>query len=305
MELEQPTRETSPHCNANLTTAPFVIFVCLQVISAVLAICGNLLVLVSIYNSSTLQIVSNYFIASLAVADFLVGILVNPLYIALFSLRLWVSDSVLYKVENFLWMQSLVVVTYSLCAISVDRLLALTRVFSYPDILTEKRARFSIAAVWLFSVAFASLAFIIKGKNDNTASVLWNICTLLTVGLPFTLIAFCYWRIFRITRRQQMSIVSCFPSHLQAETLKQALKNKKAAGTVGIVVGLFLVLFAPNLVFSCVEISTEDQCKKLVVYRHWIWGIVAANFSSVINPFVYAARGREFRAAFKRVLKSR
>ena len=274
---------------------------------AVLAISGNLLVLMVVYKCSTLQIVSNYFIVSLAMADFLVGLLVNPVYVAMLSLRAWVSEHTLYRVENFLWAQSLVATTYSLCAISVDRWLALSWVYFYKENMTQKVARAIILAIWIFSVLVASLGSLVTTSNDfETASVFWNACTLLTVALPLALIAFCYYRIFRITLRQRNGISArCFPSHFQTEEVKQFLKNKKAAGTFGIVVGLFALFFTPNLVFSCVELATKDSCQKKLVYRYWLWGIAVAHLSSVVNPFVYGARSREFRAAFKRVLKRR
>lgn len=291
----------TPQCNANLSAVPFAIFICLHGVTALLATTGNLLVLLSIYKSPTLHRVSYYFIASLAVADLLVGVLVNPLYIALLSLRLWVSTHALYKVENFLWIQSLVASTYSLCAISVDRWLALTKVYSYPEIMTEKRARFIIVAVWFTSLVFASFTFLVQ-KDQDAASLLWTVCVIFTVGLPMALIVYCYFCIFQVTRRQKRSIAASVPLHLQPQNLIQTLKNKKAATTVAFVVGFFFLLFTPNFVFSCIEITTEGQCQKFVVYRHWLWAILVAYFSSAVNPFVYAVRSREFRAAFKRVI---
>ena len=81
------------------------------------------------------------------------------------------------------------------------------------------------------------------------------------------------------------------------------LKNRKAAWTVAIVVSIFFMTFFPNVVFSAIDVSTRDSCEKVLVYRHWLWGILLAFSSSAWNPFVYAARIRELRCELKRLFK--
>jgi len=82
----------------------------------------------------------------------------------------------------------------------------------------------------------------------------------------------------------------------------EMLRNRKAAWTAAIVIGIFFVTFFPNVVFSCIDVATKDYCGKAQVYRHWLWGIFLAFSSAAWNPFVYAARIREFRHAFKKLL---
>ena len=286
----------------NPTYAASLVLICLHAIICVVATAGNLLVLLAIYKSTTLRpVVSNYFIASLAAADFLVGILVSPMYIAIVALRLWTSQHSLYVMENFIWVQSLIASTYSLSAIGVDRWIAITRVYAYKEIMTARRSVFIIVAIWLFSGAFASVSFLVR--TDDEASLLWVACAVLSVGVPLALLGFCYCRIFQIIRHQRRRIAANLPSCYQTQkSRKEMLKNVKSSATIGLVVAVFFLLFVPNLVFSSVEIAAESLCQKLVIYRHWLWGITVAFFSSTVNPFIYAVRCRDYRVAIKKVL---
>lgn len=57
---------------------PKVYWALVMIILPLLAILGNILVIVSVYKEKSLQSVTNYFIVSLAVADMLVGGFVMP-----------------------------------------------------------------------------------------------------------------------------------------------------------------------------------------------------------------------------------
>ena len=123
----------------NETTSPpvisakspaFIWLVALSCMSGVLAIVGNAVVLIAIYRTKALHTISNFFIASLAAADMLVGILLNPLLSAkavIYSYLnpdLPIRGSVFDKVEDFAWIQAVVATTFGLTAISVDRYIA-------------------------------------------------------------------------------------------------------------------------------------------------------------------------------------
>ena len=283
-------------CSPNLLHAWRVIFIFLNAISSLIALGGNSIILLSIYKVRSLRLrPSNIFIASLAASDALVGLLVYPTYIVLTVNNLWFGRNVVYKMENFLWIQSLVTSTFTLCAISVDRLIAVTFAIRYGQIVTKRRSWRVVFSIWISSFSFAC-STILDHSVDN-ASILWIACLALTFVLPFAIIIYCYVLIFRAVNEQKRKIIYLNP----AEAIEM-LRNKKAAWTSGIVIGIFFVTFFPNVVFSSIDVATKNHCEKARVYRHWLWGIFLAFSSSAWNPFVYAARIREFRHAFKKLL---
>ena len=288
-------QETNCDCSPNLSHDWRVIFIFLNVISSVMAVGGNAIILLSIYKVRSLRSASNMLIASLAAADFLVGLLVNPTYIALTATKKWFSSHALYKMENFLWIQCLVTSTFTLCAISIDRLIAVSLAIRYTQIITKRRCRYVVLCIWFSSLVFGCSPLFVDSLDN--ASILWIVSLVFTFVIPFVIIIYSYVYIFQAARAQKLQICCLNPAEAA-----EILKNRKAACTAAIVVGIFFITFFPNVVFSCIDLVTRDPCKKARVYRHWLWGIFLAFSSSAWNPFVYAARIREFKRAFKRLL---
>lgn len=293
------TYDTKLYCTANMKGFEQLLFVVLNVLSSCLTIIGNAAVLFTVYSSQTLRTVSNFFICSLSIADFLVGALIKPLYITIVVLGVWVTNHPLYLAENYLWIQSLSATTFTLAAISVDRYLAVTKVFRYEEIMTERRCTIILISIWAFSFLFASKAFIIHPKD---ASKLWVASTVITVCIPLAIISYCYFYIFKAAQTQWRNTVCVTnPNITNQEEIQQSITNRKAAMYIAIIIGFFIILYTPNFVTSIIEICTEDHCRMLFVYRVWLWAIWLSFLSSACNPWIYAVRNRRFRKAFRRI----
>lgn len=129
----------------------------LQILVALITILGNLLVLIAVSTFNELQTITNMFVSSLAFADLIMGAVVMPIGIPYVTNGRWGLGSLFCDV----WISiDVLVVTASietLCAIALDRYLAITKPFSYTANVTRSRARCLIAFIWITS---ASIAFI-------------------------------------------------------------------------------------------------------------------------------------------------
>lgn len=100
----------------------------------VMVVLGNVLVILAVYYTSKLRNVTNMFIVSLAVADLLVGLAVLPFSATWEVFKVWIFGdlwcSVWLAVDVWMCTASIL----NLCAISLDRYLAVTRPVSYPQI---------------------------------------------------------------------------------------------------------------------------------------------------------------------------
>ncbi|XP_014486016.1 PREDICTED: probable G-protein coupled receptor No9 [Dinoponera quadriceps] len=151
----------------NLVTLVVLVFV------AVMVIVGNVLVILAVCYTSKLRNVTNMFIVSLAVADLMVGTAVLPFSAAWEVFKVWIFGdfwcSVWLAVDVWMCTASIL----NLCAISLDRYLAVTRPVSYPQLMSTKRARLLVAAVWVLSfvICFPPLV----GWKDKRSHPAYNV----------------------------------------------------------------------------------------------------------------------------------
>lgn len=112
---------------------------------------GNLLVLISFRINKQLRTVTNYFLLSLAIADFTIGCFSIPIFFTFFEKDRWPFDSFLCDV----WLS----VDYTMSNASVanlllicfDRYFSITRPLTYRSKRTPKRVSIMIAFAWVIS----------------------------------------------------------------------------------------------------------------------------------------------------------
>ena len=279
-----------------------IVFASLNLVSAVTAVSSNGLILLAFYQIRSLRSISNFFIASLAVSDLLVGLVLNPVYVVIYLTGVSFDFTRVWPVrlaEHWLWIQTVITSTFNLTAISLDRFIAVTTPFRYTETVTPRRCIYGAVFIWTFSILFASVRFLIH--DPQYLPMLWITITIFMVLLPLIIICYCYFHIFGAARRQQRQVAAL--SSVNAAYKRTILKNKKAAWTIGIIIGLFVLMWSPSLVLSLVSLAMTDTCTRRRVAIGWYISAFVSFLSSCCNPWVYAARSREFRMAVKRVLR--
>ena len=81
--------------------------------------------------------------------------------------------------------------------------------------------------------------------------------------------------------------------------LRKVNKEKKAAKTVGIIVGCFICCWLPFFSVYLAGAFCTSDCIDRTVFSVFFW---LGYCNSAMNPFVYAFFSRDFRSAFKRLL---
>ena len=124
-----------------------VIGVCLSVVTIV----GNILVMIAFKVDKTLQTISNYFLLSLALADFLIGCISMPLSLVYIFSNGWPLGPLIcdaWLAIDYLNSNASVL---NLLLISFDRYFSVTRPLTYRARRTTRRACAMIAGAWLVS----------------------------------------------------------------------------------------------------------------------------------------------------------
>lgn len=195
----------------------------------VLTIGGNMLVLLAVYMSRNLRSSTHYLIVNLAVADLLLGTTVLPFSATLEVSGKWYFGQVFCEVWATADVLCCTASIWSLCVISLDRYIGVTRPMAYPTIMTERRMCVLIAAVWALSIVISiGPAFGWKTPPDPDPTV----CTvnqelgyvLFSVTGSFYLPSVCiivvYWRIYRAAIQQSKFLESGIKTTKTSVTLR-------------------------------------------------------------------------------------
>ena len=260
-------------------------------LAGVATIVGNVTVLWLIYRNRSLRTISNLFLTSLAAADFLVGLVIDPVYI-LFRCLLFKTDTYwrlhYSRAVDYLWIHTTVATTFNLCCVTLDRHIAIFHPLRYEDILTYTRCHVLIATVWLLSLVLPCSRFLVEDVSA-VLSKLYSSFTIITVLIPMILIIFCSIRNLKAASVQSRRITVNVLQNQEA-VKRRRKKNFKAVKTISIVVVLFVVCWLPSLVTSFVHyVGTKS-----FFYKVWTPVEALSRTSSAINLWVYCLRNTEF-----------
>ena len=308
----------SNDCTGEISSFSAIFLGVLNGVSGFAAVVGNLFVLVTFIKSEPLRQPCYYLMVSLASMDILVGLAVNPLYIALTNFIPWqYREEHLLQLESFFAMTSSMIIMHNLTVMSVERYIAVTYSLRYRTLVTDKRSYIAIAFVWTFGFTLNGLYF---GTSNDDLPKLWITCGVLTGFVPMAIIFYCYAKIFRAARRQSRRIavaercVSNTGSRNDREestdigseksNVKEIKRARKAAWGVAIAFLIVMALSMPVTVISILQIVyAGDVCRRRSNNRAWFWGATVTLLSSALDPWIYAMRIREFRQCFRRAFR--
>uniref|UniRef100_UPI0037E8B070 trace amine-associated receptor 4-like n=1 Tax=Semicossyphus pulcher TaxID=241346 RepID=UPI0037E8B070 len=275
---------------------------------SLLTVALNLLVIISVSHFRQLHTPTNILLLSLAVSDFLVGLLLMPVEILLNTSCWFFGDLAcsLYSYVSFIITSASV---GDMVLISVDRYVAICDPLRYTSRITERRVKLCVCLCWLCSVFYTSLFL----KDDLSQPGRHNSCSgecviildfiegtidlVVTFIAPVTAIIALYTRVFAVAVSQARAM----RSHVTAVTLQLSLalpakkSELKAARTLGILVIVFLICFCP---YYCLALAGDtdlsDSFSSFVVFLFY--------FNSCINPLIYALFYPWFRKAVKLIV---
>ena len=153
MENATNASADSSRYSGQLGEAPSVWYLVVCSCISVITIGGNGAVIVVILTKSRLRVSSNWFIVSLAVADLCVGLFITPIHIACVWLPCdWDIKGLL---EEFLLYCSI----FNLCAMTLDRYLAVSFPLKYFAYVSRQRVIIAVWPAWLLPLVNMLLHF--------------------------------------------------------------------------------------------------------------------------------------------------
>ncbi|XP_062892052.1 sphingosine 1-phosphate receptor 2-like [Mobula hypostoma] len=253
----------------------------------------NLLVLVAICRYKKFHSAMFYFIGNLALSDLFAGIayIFNLVFSGGRTMTLTPLQWFFREGTMFIALSASVL---SLLAIAIERHAAIVKVKLYNS---DKNSRMCllIGSCWIVSVLLGGLP--IMGWNcmcdlSNCSTVLplfsknYILFCITILSIILLSIVILYVRIYLIVRS----------SHCETAA-PQTLALLK---TVTIVLGVFIVFWAPTFIILLLDFAYKGSDCKILYKAEYFLGLATLN--SAMNPIIYTLRSRDMRRAFLHVL---
>nr|XP_048281198.1 trace amine-associated receptor 8b-like [Myodes glareolus] len=286
---------------------------------AVLAVCGNLLVVISVLHFKQLHSPANFLIASLASADFLVGISVMPFSMVRSIESCWYFGDKFCSLHSCWDAAFCYSSLFHLCFISIDRYIALTDPLVYPTKFTVSVSGICISISWILPLVYSSAVFYtgISAKGmESLVSALncvggcqivvnqdWVLIDFLLFFIPTLVMMILYSKIFLIAKQQAVKIETTIggnKTESSSETYKArvAKRERKAAKTLGVTVVAFVASWLPYTIDTLID-AFMGFITPTYIYEICCW---SAYYNSAINPLIYAFFYPWFRKAIRLIL---
>ncbi|XP_051814813.1 trace amine-associated receptor 13c-like [Acanthochromis polyacanthus] len=272
---------------------------------SVLTVVLNLLVIISVSYFRQLHTPTNILLLSLAVSDFLVGIMLLPGEIYRQTQCWFLGDlicSLYYYVVYIVFSTSV----GDMVLISIDRYVAICHPLHYPTRVTVTKAKLYVCICWFCSVFYSSVVFkdvlnqpgITNSCYGECVVVISYIAEIIDLVLnffgPVTVIILLHMRVFvvAVSQAHAMRSHTAAVTHQHSVTLSKRKSELKAARTLGVLVLVFLICFCP---FYCVILAgTSPHTANLVFLMFYL--------NSCLNPLIYALFYPWFRKAVKHIV---
>lgn len=282
-------------------TIQLIIFLILNFSISLLAILGNLLVIMTLYCYPKLRKRSNYFLLYLSITDIAVGIYVQPLSAMLVIDRDNVGDICLLSQIMTYSSATLCGASFSmLTLISYDRFLHLSKLNNYNKYMTSKKLKIYLAISWSFP-PIISLFLFHKATNK-----VFNMLVITTAAIEMAIITVCYYKSWKIVQTKTMSTTT--KTTTTSKTDKTVNKYWKVTRSMTMIVIMCLVAWTPLSLFTFFqEFSAWLEIDVRGKYRDWIhhllfFCLLCGYTNSCVNPFLYYWRNKELRSGIKKLI---
>ena len=300
-----------PHSSELLKRAQHLVWIeaIFLAIVNIMAISGNISVCYAVYRNQRLRSVSNMFVVALAVSDLLISVCCMPLSVATLVQSRWVFGTTVCQLQGF------AIFTFANSSLNTMGIIAISRYFCvvkptrYIVLFRKQRIVLYTAAVWCMALigSVPPLIFQTGGYTfqpakamcmypfqTNIAYTVFIECVF--VAAPFTLITFCYAKVFYTVSRSNR----VFTQENNPEQLRANVEEAKVTKTLALVMASFSLCWLPISIVDYIDAARGEPTLPRQVYL--TYGFLVY-LSSTINPFIYGATNRGFRREYKTILK--
>ena len=277
--------QTSLHAN-------YIIAAIFNTVFSFAAFFGNAIILAALRTASSINRATNALLCSLALSDFMVGLVVQPSHVIYCiygviggpQVRCYSRTVFQYTSDYFVAISFLTIV-----AITLDRYLTLCHRHTYRSVVTPGKLRGMIAFVWIICLSFPLGRLV----SPSTPMILSSVVFIVFLVIP----SFAVCKIYRFLKQHQLQLSSRLkPQTVDTKKVSSfsVSQYKRSVITMMLVYLALFLCFLPSVGVTAAWV-TADQLGKLRLIRVGNFSLTVLMLNSSINPFLYYWRIPEVR----------
>ena len=281
-----------------MTGAMTVLNVAINSFTSYAAIMLNIVAIIALRKTPSPRKPLKILLLSISVSDLCVGLLVQPLNVALHVIdkrnpivaplaRVHIISGTFFCTATLL----------GICAVSVDRFLAIHLYLRYQEIVTHRRVEAVVISIWVLS-AVLSLSRINSEKADR---IILAIIVFITLGC-LVAIAIIYVKLYVVLKHHIMQ-VQALNINLDSQTtvaIEDTARQKKCTVAIFYLYLTLLICYLPNTCIALmVVVDAYVPASEVILFSD---ALVYLN--SCLDPLIYCWKMRQVRLAAMNILRN-
>ncbi|XP_074844851.1 trace amine-associated receptor 1 [Carettochelys insculpta] len=301
--------------SSNIRISMYAFMVCIILATLV----GNLIVIISIVHFKQLHTPTNFLILSMSIVDFLLGCFIMPYSMVRSVEHCWYFGKFFCKIHTSTDIMLSTASIFHLSFISVDRYYAVCDPLRYKSKINTYIIVIMIVVSWTVPAIFAFGMIFLELNLKGAEEIFYNhiycvggcfvffsgvsgvVASMISFYIPGFVMLCIYRKIYAIAKKQARSIKDAISQTQIRFDMKRHIsrsRERKAAKTLGIVMGVFLICWSPFF-FCTVTDPFMSYATPPVLIDAVMW---FGYLNSMCNPLVYAFFYMWFRRALKLIL---
>ncbi|ESP05214.1 hypothetical protein LOTGIDRAFT_94391, partial [Lottia gigantea] len=281
-----------------------VILLSLYVPTFIIALLGNILIILTVLADETLRKTKNFYLINLASSDLCITLVCMPMTVGTIVYRLWIYGEFLCKFTAFLPGVAVASSIFTLTAMSIDRYVSIQRPSRPHWVTSPGQAVCIIISTWIVSGILmgpllyirqvdtlplpnkAPMRFCIeKWPKDDDRQAFGIFLLFVVYVIPSVTLALCYGHVGKALCTNQMLRNTSDSSN------ERLSSRKKAAKILIVMVLVFMVCWLPyNIISLSIDITQGSGPIDALPFSLWL-----GHAHSAINPVMYWSLNRRFR----------
>ena len=264
------------------------------------AIMLNIMAIIALRKTPSLPKPLKVLLLSISVSDLCVGLLVQPLYVALHMIN---EDKPIFKplaTVNAISTTFFCTATLlGICAVSVDRFLAIHLHLRYQEIVTHRRVVAVVISIWILSALLSVRRT--NTHSEKTDRIIFAIIVFITLGC-LVAIAMIYVKLYLVLKHHIMQVHTLniqLDSH-DAAAIEDTARQKKSAVAIFYLYLTLLICYLPNAFLALMFVLSSESPPILV----FVFSDALLFLNSSLDPLIYCWKMRQVRLTTMNILRN-